>query len=140
MISEVVAYAANRATGGAVDSISRRAGWYAAGGVVFLFGAMFAIMAAFWYLEPRYGTIESAAFIAGACVVAALLCFAVPTAVEAAKQRKAKAELQAAAAAAGTGPLGLGLGRLLRIASARNRSCFVVILMLVVAPSTTCTA
>ena len=102
MISEVVAYAANRATGGAVDSISRRAGWYAAGGVVFLFGAMFAIMAAFWYLEPRYGTTQSAAFIAGACVLAALLCFAVPTAIEAAKQRKAKADLQSAAAAAGT--------------------------------------
>ena len=44
MISEVVGYAASRATSGAVESISRRAAWYAAGGVVLLFGLFFAVL------------------------------------------------------------------------------------------------
>lgn len=104
MIGEVVAYAANRATGGAVDSISRRAGWYVAGGLIFLFGAMFAIMAAFWYLEPRYGTIQSAAAIAAVCIFSAIMCFAVPGAVETMKKRRAQAEVRAAATAAGVAP------------------------------------
>mgnify|MGYP001187786638 CR=1 FL=1 len=78
MIGEFVAYAAGRATGGAVESASRRAAWFVAGGLVLLLGCTFALVAAFWTLEPLYGSIQSAGFIAAGCVVLALLCFVIP--------------------------------------------------------------
>jgi hypothetical protein len=95
MISEVVAYAASRATSGAVESISRRAAWFAFGGVVLLFGLFFAIMAAFWIVEPIYGAVKSAGLIAGGCLIAGLLCFAVPGAVQLVQRRRANQQAEA---------------------------------------------
>ena len=82
MISEVVAYAASRATNGAVENISRRAAWLAAGSIVLLFGLFFVVLAAFWTIEPIYGPVQTAALIATACLVVALLCFVVPSALQ----------------------------------------------------------
>lgn len=82
MIGEVVAYAASRATSGAVDSISRRAAWFAAGGALLLLGLIFAVMAAFWTMEPIYGSVQSAGLIAGVCLIFALVLFVVPGAAQ----------------------------------------------------------
>lgn len=82
MISEVVAYAASRATNGAVESISRRAAWIAAGSVVLLFGLIFVVLAAFWTIEPIYGPVQTATLIASACLFVAMLCFVVPSALQ----------------------------------------------------------
>ena len=78
MISEVGAYAASRATSGAVETISRRAAWFAAGGVVLLFGLFFAILAAFWIIEPYYGPVQAAILVASACLVIGVACFVIP--------------------------------------------------------------
>jgi hypothetical protein len=95
MISEVVAYAASRATSGAVENISRRAAWFAVGGVVLLFGLFFAVLAAFWLIEPMYGPIQSAGLVAGACLTIGLLCFAIPGIVQVAQRRREKAKASA---------------------------------------------
>lgn len=94
MISEVVAYAASRATSGAVESISRRAAWFAFGGVVLLFGLFFAVMAAFWIVEPIYGPVTSAGLIAGGCLLVGMVSFAVPGAVQLVQRRRAKQQAQ----------------------------------------------
>jgi Putative Actinobacterial Holin-X, holin superfamily III len=93
MLSEVVAYAASRATSGAVDSISRRAGWFAAGGVVLLFGFFFAVLAAFWMIEPQFGPVQSAVLVATTCLVFGLLCFIIPGVVQVVQRRRAKEKI-----------------------------------------------
>ncbi len=90
MIGDIFAYAANRATSGAVESISRRAVWFVAGGLVLLLGCFFAVLAAFWSLEPVYGPIQSAGVIAASCLAIALLCFAVPAVVQYQEKRRAR--------------------------------------------------
>ena len=95
MISEVVAYAASRATSGAVENISRRAGWFAVGGVVLLFGLFFAVLAAFWLIEPHYGPVQSAVLVASSCLVIGVLCFVIPGAVQVVQRRRAKEKIAA---------------------------------------------
>ena len=82
MISELVAYAASRATNGAVENISRRAAWLAAGSIVLLFGLIFVVLAAFWTIEPIYGPVQTSMLIATACLVVAMLCFVLPSAFQ----------------------------------------------------------
>jgi hypothetical protein len=93
MISEVVGYAASRATSGALESISRRAVWFVAGGVVLLFGLVFAVLAAFWLIEPFYGPVQAAILVASACLVAALACFVVPSVVQFVQRKREKDKL-----------------------------------------------
>lgn len=88
MIGDFLAYAATRATSGAVENVSRRAGWYAAGTSVLLCGLFFGVLAAFWTLEPSYGPVLTSGIIAGACLIIALLCFVVPSIVQAAQRRR----------------------------------------------------
>jgi hypothetical protein len=95
MLSEVFAYAASRATSGAVDNISRRAGWFAVGGVVLLFGFFFAVLAAFWMIEPHFGPVQSAILVASTCLFVGLLCFVVPGIVQVVQQRRAKEKIAA---------------------------------------------
>ncbi len=90
MIGEVFAYAANRATSGAVESISKRAVWFVAGGLVLLLGCFFAVLAAFWTLEPIYGPIQSAGFIAASCLILALVCFVIPAVSQYFQRRRAR--------------------------------------------------
>lgn len=89
MLGDLVAYAANRAAGGAVENASRRAVWYAAGVSVLLCGLFFVVLAVFWSLEPEYGAINAAAIIAGTCIGLALLCFIVPGVVQAVQHSRA---------------------------------------------------
>jgi hypothetical protein len=95
MISEFVAYAASRATSGAVENISRRAGWFAVGGVVLLFGLFFAVLAAFWIIEPHFGPVQSAVLVASTCLFFGLLCFVIPGIVQVLQQRRAKEKIAA---------------------------------------------
>jgi hypothetical protein len=90
MIGEVIAYAANRAAGGAVESVSRRALWFGVGFLGAIFGVIFLIMAAFWTIEPVYGTVQSAALIAAGCITLALVCFVVPGIIEYFQRQRAK--------------------------------------------------
>ncbi len=96
MIGEFIAYAANRATSGAVDNISRRAAWFAVGGAVSLLGLIFALLAAYWTIEPVYGPVQSAALIAGGCLSVAVLCFVVPSVVQAVQRQRVKVKAQVA--------------------------------------------
>lgn len=89
MIGDVVAYAASRATSGAVESISRRAIWYIAGGLVLLLGCFFAVLAAFWTLKPVYGSIPTAIGIAVVAAAGGLMCFVVPGIVQYRQSRRA---------------------------------------------------
>jgi ABC-type transport system involved in cytochrome bd biosynthesis fused ATPase/permease subunit len=89
MIGDFLTYAATRATNGAVENVSRRAGWYAAGASVLLCGLFFVVLAAFWTLEPSYGAVQTAGIIAGICMILALLCFVVPSVVQAQQHRRA---------------------------------------------------
>ncbi len=89
MIGEVVAYAASRATSGAVENISRHAMWFAAGIFVLLLGCFFAVLAAFWSLEPIYGAINSATGIAIVAIAAGMFCFVVPGIVQYFQRRRA---------------------------------------------------
>ncbi len=92
MISEVVAYAASRATNGAVENISRRAAWLAAGSIVLLFGLIFVVLAAFWTIEPIYGPVQTAMLIATACLVVAMVCFVLPSALQFLQRQRAIAK------------------------------------------------
>ena len=92
MISEVLAYAATRATNGAVENISRHAAWLAAGSVVLLFGLIFVVLAAFWTIEPIYGPVQTAMLISTACLVAAMVCFVLPSALQFLQRQRAIAK------------------------------------------------
>ena len=89
MIGEFLAYAANRATSGAVESVSRRAVWYGAGVSILLCGMFFVVLAAFWGLEPKFGPIQAAAIISGACAGLAVVCFVVPGIVQYMQRQRA---------------------------------------------------
>lgn len=78
MIGEAVVYAATRATEGAVESLSRRLFWWAAGGVLLVGSVAFGLLAGYWYLAPVYGPFEAAAMIAIGCLVGALATLCVP--------------------------------------------------------------
>ena len=90
MIGDVIAFAASRATGGAVETVSRRALWFGIGAFGAIVGVIFLVMAAFWTIEPMFGTVQSAALIAAGCIVTALVCFLVPTVVEYSQKQRAK--------------------------------------------------
>ena len=92
MISELVGYAASRATNGAVENISRRAAWLAAGSIVLLFGLIFVVLAAFWTIEPIYGPVQTAILIASACLVVAMICFVLPSALQFLQRQRAIAK------------------------------------------------
>lgn len=92
MISELLGYAASRATNGAVENISRRAAWLAAGSIVLLFGLIFVVLAAFWTIEPIYGPVQTAMLIATACLVVAMLCFVLPSALQFLQRQRAIAK------------------------------------------------
>ncbi len=98
MIGEFLAYAANRATSGAVESVSRLALWYGAGVSILLCGLFFVVLAAFWTLEPSYGPIQAAGIIAGTCIFLSLLCFVVPGIVSYVHKQRAIEKAKAASA------------------------------------------
>lgn len=82
MAGEMLWYAATRATHRMVDPIVWRAIWWAVAGVL-AFGAItFVLIGADRYFSAEIGAIASAWLLAGLCIVAALICLAIPPVVE----------------------------------------------------------
>lgn len=99
MLGNIALFFANRAAGGAVESIARWASW---GAVAALFGVcafVFALIAVFWSIEPVYGSINAAALIAASLFVLALACVAAPSILDMLERQAAER------VAAQTGPI-----------------------------------
>lgn len=87
MLGKVALYLANRAAGGAVGEVTRWVAWGAF--AVFFLGLalVFAMVSAFWALEPRVGAVNAAALVAGGCVLLAGLLLLIPAAQDALERR-----------------------------------------------------
>jgi len=100
MIGDAVLYAASRATHSALDNVSRKLTWIAIAGVFLLAAMVLAIIAAYMVIEPRFGSLQAIAIIAGACVLVGLISMSVPAMVERAEARKRNKGSAVATAAA----------------------------------------
>ena len=78
MIGELVRYAANRATHGAVENVTRKASWGGLAIFLLLAGTVFGLLVAFWMLEVRFGAPMAGAIIAVGCFVVGFICLSVP--------------------------------------------------------------
>lgn len=78
MIADAASYVASRVAGNAVENIARRAAWAGLVGVLLLAALSFGLIATYAYLQPIYGSVQSAALIAGGCLAAVVLLLAVP--------------------------------------------------------------
>ncbi len=78
MLGNLLLYAANRATQGAVDSITRKASWGGFAVFSMLVGIIFGLIVVFWALEPRYGAIASGLFIAIGCFGVGIISMMIP--------------------------------------------------------------
>jgi phosphoglycerol transferase MdoB-like AlkP superfamily enzyme len=82
MIGNLLLYAANRATQGAVDNVARKASWGGFAVFLLLVGTIFSLIVAFWVLNDRYDAPVAGAIIAGGCFVVGLLCLLMPRFLE----------------------------------------------------------
>lgn len=78
MLGKLALYAANRAAGGAVESMTRWASWGAVAALFGLCAFVFAVIALYTKISLLYGDINAATMIAGGALVVALLCVAAP--------------------------------------------------------------
>jgi hypothetical protein len=78
MLSNLFLYAANRATQGAVDNVSRRASWGGFAIFLMLTGIIFSLIVVFWLLEARMGATSAGVIIAAGCFVVGLLSLSMP--------------------------------------------------------------
>lgn len=78
MIGEMVLYAANRATQGAVDNVARKASWGGFAVFLMLVGTIFSLVVAFWWLDRRFGAIGAGSIIAVGCFVVGIICMLMP--------------------------------------------------------------
>ena len=78
MIGELVRYAANRATQGAVDNVTRKASWGGAAIFLLLAGTVFGLLVTFWILEERFSAPMAGAIIAAGCFVVGFICLSIP--------------------------------------------------------------
>jgi phosphoglycerol transferase MdoB-like AlkP superfamily enzyme len=78
MISNILLYAANRATHGAVDNVTRKASWGGFAVFLLLVGTAFSLAVAFWVLSARYDATLAGGIIAVACFVVGFLCLLMP--------------------------------------------------------------
>lgn len=79
MIGEIILYAANRATHGAVDSVARKASWGGFAVFLLLVGTVFSLVVAFWLLDARYGSVVAGSIIAAGCFVLGVACMLMPS-------------------------------------------------------------
>jgi len=93
MLSNLFLYAANRATQGAVDNVSRRATWGGFAIFLMLTGVIFSLIVVFWLLETRMGATSAGVIIAAGCFVVGLLALSMPSLLDRldAQARKAPA-------------------------------------------------
>jgi hypothetical protein len=96
MLGDAVLYAARRATSTAIEDVSRKAAWTATAGAFFLCALVSALIVAYWYIEPKAGTVNAVAIISAACLLVGLICLSLPGAIERAERRRAAAERNAA--------------------------------------------
>ena len=87
MIGDAVLYAATRATHSAIDNVSRRVTWGVIAAVFLVAAMVLAIIAAYLVAEPRFGSLQAIAIIAGGCVVAGFVAMSVPWMIEKAEAR-----------------------------------------------------
>lgn len=101
MIGDAVLYAASRATHSAIENVSRRVTWMTAAAVFLTAAMVLAIIAAYMLAEPRFGSLQAIAMIAGVCVLAGLVSMSVPVMIEKLEaRRRNKSSPMATAAAA----------------------------------------
>jgi len=95
MLGDAVLYAARRATSTAIEDVSRRAAWTATAAAFFLCALVWALIVAYWYIEPEAGTVDAVAIISAACLLVGLICLSLPSMIERAERRRAAAERNA---------------------------------------------
>ena len=78
MIGDLVLYAANRATSGAVEGVARKASWGGFAIFMLLAGTVFGLFVGFWILEARYGAPMAGGIIAATCFAIGLVCLVMP--------------------------------------------------------------
>jgi ABC-type transport system involved in multi-copper enzyme maturation permease subunit len=78
MIGDMMLYAANRATQGAVENVARKASWGGFAVFLLLVGTIFSIFVAYWWLESRSSAIAAGSIIAAACFVVGIVCLSMP--------------------------------------------------------------
>jgi predicted membrane-bound spermidine synthase len=79
MFGNLVAFAAQRVAGRAVDAMERRLVWGGFGAVLSLAALVFLLVAGFVYLQREFGTLSTAAIMAGSCALLGLLGFSMPS-------------------------------------------------------------
>ena len=78
MIGNLILYAANRATSGAVDNVARKASWGGFAVFLLLAGTIFSLFVAFWMLSERYDAKVAGAIIAAGCFGVGIFCLMMP--------------------------------------------------------------
>jgi hypothetical protein len=91
MLGDATFYALRRITSNAVEHVSREAMWIAIAATLALSGFIFALIAAYWSIEPLVGPTKAAGCVAGACVLVAVLCFFMPSLMESVKSKEGPA-------------------------------------------------
>jgi hypothetical protein len=88
MIGDLVRYAANRATHGVVEDVTRKAAWGGLAAVMLLVGLIFSVLMIFWWLEKNYGATAAGGIIAGVSIIAGLIFLMMPSMIERAKHKE----------------------------------------------------
>lgn len=78
MLNNLILYAANRATQGAVDTVARKASWAGFAVFMLLAGTVFSLVVAFWMLNVRYDAATAGLIVAAGCFLLALVCLTMP--------------------------------------------------------------
>jgi hypothetical protein len=100
MIGQAVLYAASRATSDAIDGVARRVIWTAVAAVFLVSALIFALVLAFWSLEPRLGAIQAAGAIAAVCLLVGLVALSMPWLIQRTARLFKKQQTAAAATVA----------------------------------------
>jgi uncharacterized membrane protein (DUF485 family) len=90
MIGEALLYMANRASGGAVDSVARKASWIGFAVFLLLAGCIFGLVAAFWWLTTTLSPITAGIIVAAGCFALGFICMIMPKFLERLEKRAAK--------------------------------------------------
>ena len=88
MLGEATFYALKRITSSAVEHVSREAIWMAIAVPPALSGFVFALIAAYWFIQPLIGSAKAAGIVAASCVLVAVVCFFMPSIIESMKSKK----------------------------------------------------
>ncbi len=82
MIGDLFRYAANRATHGVVENVTRKASWGGLAVIMLLIGVIFGVLMAFWLLEASYGAPAAGGIIAAVCIIIGVGCLMMPKFLE----------------------------------------------------------